>query len=78
MFESILKVLGAGLTLWSDKEKSKYQDKYIKLKRAIYEEENKPANERSDAVLDNLAFELCLLGDSFSARVGEQNPTPKP
>lgn len=77
MLESILKVLGAGLTLWSDKEKAKYQDRFIKLKREYYEEYNKDASHRSDAVMDNLAFELRLLCDSFSARVGESHPSPK-
>lgn len=78
MIDSILKLLAAGLSLWDDKEKAKYQDKFIALKKAYYDEANKPPNDRSDAVLDNISWELGVLADSFSARVGEQNVTPKP
>lgn len=77
MIDSIFKLLGAGLSLWDTKEKTKYQDKFIKLKKDWYEEYNKADNERSDAVLDNILFELNLLCNSFAAQVGNENSSPK-
>lgn len=73
MFDSLAKALAAGLELWSDKEKTKYQDQLIKLKRGYNDEYNKPVDERNDAVLDHYKFELRLLADSFSTRVGTPN-----
>lgn len=73
MFEALLNTLTAGLKLWDDKEKSKYTDKLIQLRTDFYEEYNKAPDVRSDAVLDNLEFELRVLATSFSASVGKQN-----
>ncbi len=69
MIGSLFKVLGAGLELWESKEKRKYVDKLIKLKREYYEESNK---ERPDsAILDNLEFELELLCNAFSSKASQ-------
>lgn len=74
MVESLLKVLEVGLSLWEHKEKHKYQDKYLKLKREYYEESNKPRGDRDGAILDNIEFELRLLADSFYLTfAGKQN-----
>jgi hypothetical protein len=73
MFEKIADILAAGLSLWASKEKTKYIDRLISLRKEYREEYNKPADLRSDAVLDNILFELCLLGDSFGARVRAEN-----
>lgn len=73
MFAALLSVLGAALSIWSDKEKHKYIDQLIKLKEEYYAEYNKPEASRSDATLDNLEFQLRLLGHAFAASVGEQN-----
>jgi hypothetical protein len=73
MIESIIGLLTAGLTLWSDKEKHKYIDQLISLKKRYYEEYNKPENVRSDAALDDISFSLRVLGDSFAARIGTSN-----
>jgi hypothetical protein len=78
MFESLLVVLGAGLQLWLSKEKTKYVDKLISLKKDYYEESNKPFDLRSDAVLDNLEFELRILGTAFAANVGKQDTPNQP
>lgn len=75
MFDKIADILAAGLSLWASKEKNKYIDRLIKLRKDYREEYNKPLSVRSDAVLDNLFFELCLLGDSFGASVRAANPT---
>lgn len=73
MFDLILRVLGAGLELWASKEKHKYIDEMISLKKAYYEEWNKPLDRRSDVVLDNINFKLRLLCDSFVASAGSKN-----
>lgn len=67
MVSAILSILGAGLSLWSSKEKTKYQDRYLKLRKRYYEEEKK---DRPDhAVMDNIEFELFELSESFAAAV---------
>lgn len=73
MFAALAKALGAGLSIWESKEKNKYRDKLLSLKKAYYEEFNKPESVRSDAVLDNLEFELRILAESFASSVGESN-----
>lgn len=74
MIESFLKVLGTGLEIWASKEKTKYIDKYMSLKKDWYEEINKPEDQRSAAVLDNIRFELELLGAAFSATARTADP----
>lgn len=76
MFTVLLNCLNAGLTLWDDKEKTKYVDQLISLKEQYYAEFNKPDASRSDAVLDNLEFQLRVLATSFAAGVGKPNPPP--
>lgn len=74
MFEILLNVLEAALSLWNDKEKTKYIDQVKDLKLRYYEEYNKAPSVRSDAVLDNIEFELCVLGSGFAASAGSQRP----
>jgi len=70
MIESILVVLGAGLKLWNHENAVKYKKKFYKLKKDYYEESNK---ERPDnAVLDELEFELHLLGKCFATEINQQ------
>lgn len=66
-------VLEAGLQLWASKEKTKYQDKYIQLKKDFYEEYNKDFSVRNDAVLDSVRSELFILCDSFATAVKAEN-----
>lgn len=73
MVESILGILEAGLSLWQSYEKRKYVDKLMSLKRDYYNELKKDPAERSDAVLDNIRFELLNLGAGFSAAVKVEN-----
>ena len=75
MFETLLRALGTGLSIWESKEKTKYVDRYISLKTSYYREFNKPDAARSDAVLDNLRDELCILSDAFSAAARAKNAT---
>lgn len=71
MINSIFKLLGSALAIWEHKEKNKYFDKYMSLKRDWYEEYNK--EQRNDARLDNIEFELSMLVDSLSAKIGNAN-----
>lgn len=73
MFETLAAALLTGLSLWEHKEKTKLADKVIELKRLRYEEQNKSEDLRSDAVLDNLEFELRLAAHAFYSLVREQN-----
>lgn len=73
MFASLLGILGSALSIWDNKEKRKYIDKMLQLKKDYYEEFNKPLAVRSDAVLDNLEFELRNLADAVAADIGKQN-----
>lgn len=71
MFETLAETLSAGLQLWLHKEKTKYIDKLIDLRRKYREEFNKSDAHRSDAVLDNLEFELRILAVTFTSAVGK-------
>lgn len=73
MLELLFKVLGAGLSIWESKEKNKYIDKLIELKKDYYEEFNKGAGHRSNAVLDNIELELRLIAEVFSSANGSKN-----
>lgn len=76
MFESLAQALAAGLTLWSDKEKTKYVDRLVSIRKRYYEEYNKPLSSRDDSVLDQLEFELRILAASFASGIGKSNSTP--
>ncbi len=73
MFLTILELLAAALSIWASKEKTKYIDKVTQLRSDYYAEYNKPDNERSDARLDNLYFELRNLAAGFAAEVRATN-----
>jgi hypothetical protein len=78
VIETALKLLETGLSLWLHKEKTKYVDKLMDLKRKYYEEINRPADLRNDAVLDSLEFELCVLALAFTSSVGKPNAQDQP
>jgi hypothetical protein len=69
MINTILNILAAGLSIWEHKEVNKYREKFMRLRKEIYEEENKPQDKYDAAVLDNLYFELYILGEAFSSEV---------
>jgi len=69
MIETLFSVLDSALSIWAHKEKNKYRDRLIDLKRRHREESAKPDNERSDAVLDNIRFELETLALAFAGSV---------
>lgn len=75
MVESIFAILGAALSIWDSKEKTKYIDRLIYLKKKYRDEFNKPENIRDNAVIDNVRFEIKLLCDSAAARLDKANET---
>lgn len=70
MVEAIFQALAAGLSLWKSIEQRKYIDKLASLKRDYREETSKDPSLRSDAILDNIEFEVKLLANSFALSVG--------
>jgi hypothetical protein len=70
MVDSVLKLLGAALSIWDSKEKVKYIAQKEQLEKDWYAEYNKDLAERSDAVLDNIRFQLCELSDLVAAQIG--------
>jgi len=73
MLEILFKVLGAGLSIWESKEKTKYIDQLIELKKDFYEEFNKGAGHRSNAVLDNIEREMLIIAEVFASNAGSKN-----
>jgi hypothetical protein len=69
IFGAILGIVQAALSIWASKLRQKYVDKVESITRAYYAEMNKPESERSDAVLDNLQFELIITSRSLAADI---------
>jgi hypothetical protein len=74
VFGSILTILAAGLSIWESKEKTKYIDKMLGLKKDYYEEFNKGPELRDHAQLDRIEYELRVLGETWAASVGKPDP----
>lgn len=73
----ILNILDSALSIWKSKEATKYIDKKIKLEKEFYEEYNKPLEERSDAILDNLNLQLGILCNNTAAAIRAENSPSK-
>jgi len=80
----ILNILDSALSLWNSKEKTKYIDEKIKLEKKYYDEFNKQIHDpskpydkmvdyRSDAILDSIHFELCILSNNAAAAIRAAN-----
>lgn len=67
MFGTILNILQAGLSLWESKEKTKYVDSIIKLKRRYYDEYNRENPDHAE--LDRIEFQLLIIGHNFATEV---------
>lgn len=70
-----LGVLKEGLTLWNNKESTKYLDKVLKLEKEYNEELNKPIDARSDYKLDSIMLELTVIARSFVMYPGKNRNT---
>ncbi len=76
MWEAFAKALSSGLGLWESKEKRKYLDKLMKLRRQYHEETIKTKPDHR--VIDELEFELCILSEAFSSKVGKKDSVSGP
>jgi len=76
MVELIFKILGTGLSIWETKEKRKYIDELLELKKAWYYEDNKPFNQRDNSALDNIERRLFELGDIFASGAAKSDAGP--
>jgi hypothetical protein len=81
MIDLVLKLAGSTIDLLVTKERNKYRDRYMKLKKEFYEEKNKANPDM--AVLDNLEFDLFLLCSSISSEatkqaLGNSSQSPSP
>lgn len=72
MIDTLLKIFLAGLTLWKNKDATRYIDQVTDLRKQYYDENNKPEGVRDDAVLDNIRFQLLNLADGFAAEIAAQ------
>lgn len=73
MIDSILKIIGAALSIWESKEKTKYADELKKLKTQYYEELKKEPIFRDSAVLDDVLLRLRILSDSVASAITGTN-----
>ena len=60
-----LGVLKEGLTLWNNREATKYLEKVMKLEKEWHEEMAKHPDDRSDLKIDSIMLELTILAQSF-------------
>lgn len=68
-----IQLLASALSIWEHKLANKYRDKFIAIKKELYVEENKDKDHRDDARIDNLHFELYLLGEGYSSEARKTN-----
>jgi len=73
MVPAIIQLVDVILDIVKIKIERKYIDQYLELKRAWYEETNKADAVRSDAVLDNLKFELRVVSEAIAADARAKN-----
>lgn len=72
MGKALIEAIGFGLSIWSSKEKTKYLDQFLKLKKEWHEEHDKGRPSRisgmgySNANLDLIERELCLLAEALA------------
>jgi hypothetical protein len=69
VFVLILEIVEAALSIWSSELKQKYIDQVALLKQEYYAETNKLPADRSDAVLDNLEFQLRIAASSLASSI---------
>lgn len=75
-FTALAQALASGLGIWESKEKTRHQDRLVKLQTEYYEEKKKP--HPNMAVLDDLEFQLVVLSRAFSAAAqGGQKAGPQ-
>ena len=68
---AVLEAIAKILSIIELKEKRKYQDEYLSIQSAIFQEQNKTPELRSDAVLDSYEFRLRILLSAITADLGK-------
>lgn len=58
---SLFAITKHSLSIYETRQSRKYLDRVIYLEKVYYAEENKPEDQRSHAVMDNVSNELCLI-----------------
>jgi hypothetical protein len=69
MTTALFEALAAGLTLWKDKNATKYLDDVLKLQKEWVDEYNKPREKRSNANLDHIEQQLHIISKLFTSSV---------
>lgn len=78
---TILEILKAGLSIWSDKESEKYLAMVLELEGKIANEKKKPifvkgmspiGDYRDDAVIDDCVRRLATIGKGFASAAGKR------
>lgn len=61
LVDSLLKIGASLISLLELKERRKYTDQMLELQKAYYVEYNKPYEQKNDALMDQIKFNLVLL-----------------
>ncbi len=64
---AILQIIGAILNIVEMKMRRKYIDRKQELEKAWYDEYNKPREQRNNAALDTIEFEIITLARTIAA-----------
>lgn len=58
---ALFKIAEHTLSIYKTKYARKYLDEVISLRKAYYNEENKPEDERNHALMDNSINRMCII-----------------
>jgi len=72
--ESILSILDSILNIVEEKVRRKYIDKFYNLQKEWYELNKVPQDERDNARLDAIMFELQLIFRDLASELKPKNP----
>ena len=72
MVSAILAIVGSALSIWDSKLKQKYIDRHIELSRDYFEAINAPEEQRNNALIDTLEFEILLLAKALTVDIGKK------
>ena len=70
---SAIKLADKILTVHAIHQKNYYKRKLHKLKKELQFELEKPDHLKTDSIIDDVSFELCLLLDIFSKEITSKN-----
>tara|TARA_R100000458_G_scaffold3798_1_gene3080 strand:+ start:234 stop:494 length:261 start_codon:yes stop_codon:yes gene_type:complete len=74
---SAIKLADKILTVHTIHQKNYYKRKLHKLKKELQFELEKPDHLKTDSIIDDVSFELCLLLDIFSKEINPSNVQKK-